>query len=236
MTTIVANPQVRFAPRTLARIAGVSYLLMIGAAFNEGYVIPHVVSANNPTATADNIRASAGLFRAGMFGDLTTGVFWVLTAMGLYLLLRHASQLAAGAMVVLAAVGGGIQVLNQLNQYTALTIATNDTYTHALGTSGANGLALLFAGMQQNGQLIDSVFFGLWLLPLAYLVLKSSYFPRFVGVLLIVATCGYIADSFAVLGNVPFGGLFLVPAGIGELTFLVALLVKGGRLPATVTP
>lgn len=236
MTTIAANPRVRFAPRTLARIAGVCYLLLIGAAFNEGYVIPHIVSADNPSATADNIRASAGLFRAGVFGDLLAGTFWVVLAMSLYLLLRHVHQLVAGAMVVLAAVGGGIQVLNQLNQYTALTIATSDTYTHAFGRSGANGLALLFAGMQQNGQIVDSIFFGLWLMPLGYLVMKSSYFPRIVGVMLIVGACCYFADSFAVLGNVPFGGLFIVPAGICELTFLVTLLAKGGRLPATVMP
>lgn len=48
MTTIAANPLVRFAPRTLARIAGVCCLLLIGASFNEGYVIPHIVSAGHP--------------------------------------------------------------------------------------------------------------------------------------------------------------------------------------------
>jgi hypothetical protein len=50
-------------------------------------------------------------------------------------------RLAAAAMVAFAAVGAGIQILNQLNQYTALTVATDPAYTHALGTSGADGLA-----------------------------------------------------------------------------------------------
>lgn len=235
MTTIAANPSVRFAPRTLARIAGVCYLLLIGAAFNEGYVIPHIVSSGDPTATADHIRASVGLFRAGVIGDLLAGTFWVVLAMSLYLLLRHVHQLAAGAMVVFAAVGGGIQVLNQLNQYTALSIATSDSYSHAFGTSGADGLALVFADMQHNGQVIDSIFFGLWLVPLGYLVIRSSYFPKAIGVILIAGAACYIADTFAILGDLgSLGDFLIIPAGLGELTFLVWLLATGGRLPAVV--
>lgn len=220
MTTIAADPPVRFAPRTLARIAGVCYLLLIGAAVNEGFVLPRLVHAGDPTATANDIRASSGLFRAGFLGDLVAGVFWLFLAMSLYVLLRHVHRLAAGAMVVFASAGAGIQILNQLNQYTALTIATGDTYPH--------DLALLFAGMQHDGYVIDSLFFGLWLAPLAFLVVRSGFLPKALGVLLFVGAGSYVADTFAITLNADtLGTLLLVPAGLSELTFLLWLLIKG---------
>jgi hypothetical protein len=69
------------SPRTLARIAGALYLLLFGAAFNEGYVLPHVVRSGDAAATGGNIRAHATLFRLGVFGDLTAGGLWLLLAM-----------------------------------------------------------------------------------------------------------------------------------------------------------
>jgi len=113
-------------PKALARTAGVLYLLLAGAAFNEGYVLPRIVKSGDAAATAGTIRASATLFRVGFVGDMVAATCWVLLAMALYLLLNHVHQLAAAAMVTFAVVGATIQYLNQLNQYTALTIATSD--------------------------------------------------------------------------------------------------------------
>jgi hypothetical protein len=102
-------------PRALARIAGVLYLCLTGAAFNEGYVLPRIVRSGDATATASNIGASATLFRLGFAGDLVAATCWLLLAMALYLLLSHVHQLAAAAMVTFAAVGAAIQYLNQLS-------------------------------------------------------------------------------------------------------------------------
>lgn len=229
---MTANQPIRFATPTLARIAGVCYLLLVGAAFNEGYVLPKIVASGDPAATAAHIRASSALFRAGFVGDMVAGVFWVLLALSLYLLLRNVHQLLAGAMVTLAAIGAGIQIFNQLNQYTALSVATDAAYQHAFGASGANGLALLFADAQHNGYVVDSLFFGLWLLPLGLLVFRSGAFPRALGGLLVVGACAYVLDTFAVfLDWGPLGSLLLIPAGLAELSFLLWLLVKGMREP-----
>src|SRR5262249_11809896 len=160
------------------------------AGFNEGYVLPRLVKSSDAAATADNIRASAMLFRAGFIGDLMAATFWLLTAMALYLLLRHVNQLAAAAMVTFAAVGAAIMGLNQLNQFTALTIATSPDYTRSFGKAGSDALTLLFSGMQHNGYVVDNMYFGLWLLPLAYLVIRSGYFPKVLGVLQIIACFG----------------------------------------------
>ena len=234
-------------PKALARTAGVLYLLLMGAAFNEGYVLPRIVKPGDAAATADSIRASATLFRAGFVGDMVAATCWLLLAMALYLLLNHVHQLAAAAMVTFTAVGAAIQYLNQLNQYTALTIATSDHYARAFGGPGSDGLALLFATMQHNGYLIDSMFFGLWLLPLGYLVIRSGYFPKPLGVLLIIGCIAYIASMFmrilAPAVGTSTAPLFITIAGTAELCFLAWLLIKavnapasGGQAPAIAQP
>ncbi|MGO9083116.1 MAG: DUF4386 domain-containing protein [Streptosporangiaceae bacterium] len=224
------------APKTLARTAGLLYLLITAAAFNELYVLPRIVRPGDAVATAGRIRASAALFRAGLAGDLVAATCWLLTAMALYLLLRHVHQLAAAAMVTFAAAGAAIQYLNQLSQYTALTVATSPDYARAFGQAGSDGLTLLFAGMQHDGYLIDSMFFGLWLLPLGYLVIKSGYFPRVLGVLLIIGCFSYVADLVAQIAAPGLGAtiapIVVAPAGIAELSFMLWLLVKGARVPA----
>jgi hypothetical protein len=224
------------APGTLARTAGILYLLLVGAAFNEGYVLPHIVAPLDATATADHIRASATLFRFGVVGDLVAGACWVLLAVALYALLRRVSPVVAVAMLTFAAVGGGIQCLNQLNQYTALTVATDEGYHHAFGKAGADALTQLFVSMQQNGYILDTVFFGLWLAPLGYLVIRSGYFPRVFGVLQITACSGYLADFFARfltpnLGPAVTAFVMVPTAAAAELGFLLWLLVKGARVP-----
>jgi len=224
-------------PKALARTAGVLYVLLAGAAFNEGYVLPRIVKSGDAAATAGNIRASATLFRVGFAGDLVAATCWLLLAMALYLLLNHVHQLAAAAMVTFAAVGATIQYLNQLNQYTALTIATSDHHTRAFGGPGSDGLTLLFATMQHNGYLIDSMFFGLWLLPLGYLVIRSGYFPRPLGVLLIIGCVAYIASMFlrvlAPAAGTSTAPLFITIAGTAELCFLAWLLIKAVNAPAS---
>jgi Domain of unknown function (DUF4386) len=149
---------VRTSPTRQARLAGLLYLLVTAAAFNEGYVLPRTVVAGDAVATAEHIRASSTLFRLGFLGDLVAGTCWLLTAMALYVLLGRVDHLAAAAMVIFAAVGAAIQCLNQLNQYTALTVATG---------GGPDSVALMFATLQHNGYAIDEVFFGLGWFPWA---------------------------------------------------------------------
>src|SRR5262249_7881784 len=140
----------------------------------------------------------------------------------------------AAAMVTLVAVSVAISCLNLLNQYTALTIATNADYTRALGKAGSDTLTLLFTDMQRNGGLINTIFFGLWLLPLGWLVIKSGYFPKLLGILLIAGCFGWLALFFAHY-LAPDLGKNIAPFvdildGIAELSFIAWLLAIGVRV------
>jgi Domain of unknown function (DUF4386) len=223
--------------RTLARIAGSLYLVVaVGGGFAELVVRSSIVEPGNAAATADNIRAAATLFRAGFIADLVQATFFLLTAMALYLLLRHVHELVARAMVLFVAVSVAIICLNLLNQWVALQVATGVGLASALGPAGADAVTGLFADMHRDGFLIAQLFFGLWLLPLGYLVLRSGWFPKVLGVLLIVGCFGYLVDLFAQFlapgiadGIEPF---VVAPAAVGELAFIAWLLVKGVPVPA----
>ena len=223
------------SPRTLARIAGSLYLIMFICALFAGQVRSRIVDPGDAAATAGNIRASATLFRVGFVSDLVQVTSMLLVAMALYLLLKHIHQLAAAAMVTFVAIAVAIGCLNLLNQYTALTIATGQDYTRAFGRPGSDALTLLFAGMQDNRYYISAMFWGLWLVPLGYLVINSGYFPKLLGVLLIIGGAGYLVDLFTrflAAGIAPAMSLLVVPGAAAELLFMAWLLVKGVRVPA----
>jgi len=217
------------AEKRMARIAGSLYLVVaVLGGFAELYVRARTVVPGDAAATAENIRGSATLFRFGFASDLVQATFFLFTAMALYLLLRHVNELVARAMVVIVAVSVAIICLNLLNQYMALQVATG-------GAEGSDALAGLFADMHAAGYLIAQIFFGLWLLPLGYLVYRSGYFPRVLGILLAVGCFGYLIDTFTrflapgIAGSV--SAIAVIPAAIGELSFVVYLLVKGVRVP-----
>ena len=218
--------------KRLARIAGSLYLVVaVLGGFAELYVRSRIVEPGNAAATADNIRASATLFRLGFASDLVQATFFLFTAMALYLLLRHVDELVARAMVVIVGVSVAIICLNLLNQFVALQIAVGEASVPA---AGSDALAGLFVEMHAAGYLIAQIFFGLWLVPLGYLVYRSGLFPRAIGVLLAVGCVGYLADTFVQFlapgiaeGVEPF---VATPAAIGELSLIVWLLVKGVRV------
>jgi hypothetical protein len=216
----------------LARTAGWLYLVVaVLGGFAELYVRSRIVVAGDGAATADNIRESATLFRLGFASDLVQATFFLFTAMALYLLLRDVSEMVARAMVVIVAVSVGIICLNLLNQRMALQVATR---------GGSDAVAGQFTDMHAAGYLIAQIFFGLWLLPLGYLVYRSGFVPRAIGVLLAVGCFGYLADTFVqflapgIAESVePF---VLAPAAVGELSLVVFLLVRGVRVVERRTP
>lgn len=218
--------------KRLARLAGSLYLVVaVLGGFAELYVRARIVVPGDAAATAGNVRASATLFRLGFASDLAQATFFLFTAMALYLLLRHVNELVARAMVVIVAVSVAIICLNLLNQFMALQVAIGE---------GSDALAGLFADMHAAGYLIAQIFFGLWLLPLGYLVYHSGFFPRAIGVLLAIGCFGYLADTFVQFlapGIAESVEPFVVaPAAVGELSLVVWLLVRGVRVVERRTP
>ena len=219
--------------KTLARIAGLLYLGTSVPFVFAVQVRSRIIEPGDAAATVHNIRASATLFRVGLVADLVSWAGFLVTALALYLLLKHTNQLAAVAMVASVAVMVAVGYLNTVNQYSALTIAMSAAYANGLGQAGANALVLMFTDVQSNGLDINELFFGLWLLPLSYLVIKSRYFPRVIGVLLIIAGLSWIGQFLVILLAPSLKGVISL-LGVGsdaELVFIGWLLVRGARPP-----
>jgi hypothetical protein len=229
------------SPKRLARIAGLFYLAVaIFGGCAEGFVDPKLYVAGNAPATAMNVVANAGLVRMGVVAHLVDGVFFVLTAVALYLLLNHVHKNVARVMVLFVALAVGIKCLNAVFQFEGLRVATDSSYAAAFGAAGSNAIVLLLLDIQHYGTLAAQVFFGLCLAPLGYLAYKSGLFPKALGVVLVAATVSYLLDvlvAFLVPDVAtqihPF--LTIVPI-IAEIWLLLYLLVKGVRVPAQGIP
>ena len=219
------------SPKRLARIAGVLYLLVgIFGGFSQGFVYPKIYAAGDAAATAGNLVANSGLVRMGVVADLVQATIWVFLALALYRLLKQVHQSAAFAMVVLATLGAGIACLNTVFEFEGMRVATG-AVSLAVGAAGTNALALLMVDAQHYGLLIDTVFQGLWLMPLGYLAYKSGLFPKALGALLVVAGVCYLVDVLAQFLAPDLGPriatFVVIPSAIAEISTVVYLLVIG---------
>ncbi len=230
------------SPKRLARIAGVLYLLVgIFGGFAEGFVYPKMYVVGDAATTARNLLANSGLVRIGVVADLFNATVWVFLGMTLYLLLKHVHKGAASAMVVLVAIGASIVCLNTVFEFEGLRAATGAINLAAFGTAGSNALVLLLLDTQHYGIFIAQIFFGLWLVPLGYLAYKSAgWFPKWLGVLLIVGGACYLVDLLAAFLVPDFGQnihtFVTIPSAIAEISMVLYLLVIGVKNVKTSKP
>ena len=226
---------VDISPQKTARIAGLLYLMIIiSGIFAEFIVRSSFIVPGNPAATASNIAASESLFRIGIASDLIMIICDVALALLFYVLLRAVSEslslLAAFFRLIQAAILGA----NLLTLFVVLQMLNGTGYLSGFGAHQLNALAFIFLDIHSIGYSIGLVFFGINCLILGYLVFASGYFPRILGVLLIMASAGYLVDSFACVLLTNYGAyenifnfVVFIPAFIGELSMCLWLLIKG---------
>lgn len=215
-----------------ARIAGLLYLILIIAGiFAEGFVRSSLIVPGDATATANNIMASEGLFRMGIAGDLIMIMCDVALGLIFYILLKPVSKslalLAAFFRLAQAATLG----INLLNLFFVLQLLSGAAYLTIFGADQLHALVLLFLNGHSIGYSIGLVFFGIYLFILGYLVFKSGYFPRILGVLLIIASLSYLMDSFTSFLFPSYEAItsqiMIAPTVIAELSLTLWLLIKG---------
>jgi len=217
-----------------ARIAGFLYLIMaITGIFGE-YVRSTLIVYGDAAATASNIMASESLFRIGFISDLTMITCYFLTACVLYMLLKPVNKNIALLFVLFTLGSVSVLFINALNQFATLLLLSGAGYLTIFGADQLNALAMLFLNLHKYGYTIAQIFFGLWLLPLGYLIFKSGYFPRILGILVMIACFGHLLEFFQVFlfpGYEVIAYPGLVAAMIGEFSFMFWLLIKGAKIP-----
>ncbi len=220
--------------KKIARIAGVLYLLVgIFGGFSEGFVDPKVYVPGDAAATAKIVAANSQLVRMGVVAHFLDGTFFILLAITLYRLLEHVNKSVARTMLILVAISTAIICLNAVFQFEALRVATDNSYVTAFKVAGSDALVQLLLDTHHYGTLVAQVFFGLWLLPLAYLAYKSGFFPKWLSVLLTVGGICYLTDMLASFLQPEFShrihAVVVIPSAIAEISMVIYLLAAGVR-------
>lgn len=224
-----------------ARSAGLLYLLVaLSAPFGLLYVPGKLFVTGNASATAENIRASEWLLRAGIASELIHQTIAVFLVLALYRLFKPVNEALAKQVVILGALlSVPIMFANVLNEVAAQILASGANFLSVFEKSQRDALAYLFLNLHSQGIIVASVFWGLWLFPFGLLVIRSGFIPRVFGFLLIIAGVGYLASSFATLVFPRYAQLvsqIAFPLEIGEVPIIFWLLIWGARTRPTDAP
>jgi hypothetical protein len=215
------------------RFAGLLYVLIsIPGAFALIYVPSKLIVDGNATATANNIAASETLFRLGIACQLISQVLFMWVALVLYDLLKAVNQRHASLMLTLIVVSIPIALLNELNTIAALILVRGAHFLSMFEKPQRDAPAMLFLNLHNRGFGIAGIFWGLWLFPLGLLVYRSGFFPRIVGVLLMLNCFTYPVNSFTSLLLPRYADIVsrrMMPFSFGELMFMFWLLIMGAK-------
>ena len=226
----------KIRPQLYARVCGFLYLYIFFAGmFAENFVRDRLVVATDASATAANIISNESLFRLGFSGEYLHLACDVAIAALLYALLRpvntYLSLMAAffrlTADIILAVAG--------IAQFAALRLLGQGDYLSSFQPTQLRSLALLAMRLHGDGYAVCLFFFSFACLLGGYLIYKSTFIPRAIGVLLAIAGLGYLTFTLIhFLSPHIAAGLFpgiFVPIFIGEFSLVVWLLLKGVNVP-----
>ncbi|MBU4267552.1 MAG: DUF4386 domain-containing protein [Acidobacteria bacterium] len=215
-----------------ARIAGFWYLLVaVFPVFSVMVVEAKLYVPGNAAATANNILASAGLFRLGFVSSLLGQICFLFLAHALYKLLKSVDKDLARLMVIFIVASVSVTYLNMLNQFASIRLSSGAGYLSAFEPAQLHALAMMFLEMHKYGNSSALIFYGLWLFPLGLLIFRSGFIPKALGVLLILGSLGDLIEFFRIFlfPNVKLTiyPLWLAVAAVAQVSFILWLLVKG---------
>src|SRR6266568_4124287 len=215
------------------RFAGLLYVLTsIPGFFAMMYVPSKLIVHGNAAATASNIAASETLFRLGIAAQLIGTAGFIFVALALYDLLKGVNRRYASLMVLLIVVSVPIAFLNELNSIAALVLVRGADFLSIFDKPQREALAMLFLNLHFYGFVVAEIFSGLWLFPLALLVYRSRFLPRFLGVWLALAGFAWVILSLTGILLPQYQdkvNTYLQPVIVGEIAFMLWLLIKGAK-------
>ncbi len=210
--------------RATARLTGLAYLgLLVFGPLGFMVIRGRLYVSNDAAETAANLIEREGLARLGIAADLVTALAQAVTAVLFILLFRRVHAFAAASITAFGLMSAAVLLFAAACSATALEVALDGTATSADD-------ALLLYRLQGSAWEVGGLFFGLWLFPMGWLVLRSAYMPRPIGWLLLLGGAGYLLSTFVNYLLPDATGLadaLVAPSTIGELWMIGYLLVKG---------
>lgn len=219
-----------------ARWAGGLYLTIVFMGlFNLMYVPSQLVVPGNAGETVERILAKETLYRIDMAVAVISVFTFLFLALVLYRLFKPVDQSLAAVMAILVLVQIPGSFVGGLLQLAALSLAHGSGFLSAVPQMEREALALLCIQINQEGAILASFAWGLWLFPLGMLVIRSNYMPKFIGFWLLVNGATYVALFF--IGTLwrsfyNTASNYAVPLLLAEVAFALWLLIKGIKLPS----
>jgi hypothetical protein len=224
--------RVEASPRVLSRIGGLLYLIIIVVGlFDEAFVRNRIIVSGDAAATAANIRSLESLWRFGIAAEFFLLICAIALTLIFFVLLRPVSRDLALLAVFFNLVSLAVEAAVQLYLLGALFPLGKAEYLRAFEPEQLYALASLSVRSHGFGFGVALIFFGCVCLIDGYLIFRSGYLPKAVGVLMQIAGLSYLTNSFALILAPDFASrifpAILVPAFVGEASLCLWLLVKG---------
>ncbi len=217
-----------------ARIAGLFYLVVVlSGLFHLLYVPGKLINWQNPAITLQNIIANETMFRLSLLAGCICYTAFLFLPLVLYKLLAPVNKVNAVAMAALALLSVPISFVNLLNKFAVLTLISKPD---AVAPPGLAAQVMQQLQYYSNGNLVASLFWGLWLLPFGWLVYRSGFLPKVLGVLLMAGCMGYVVNFVGELvfpiwyNKSGIDSWISIPGGLGEIGTCLWLLVMGVKV------
>ena len=215
-------------PNKTARVAGCLYLMLFPLGiFGIIYVPSSLIVLGDAATTASNIMANELLYRLSIVTALTLQIVYIFLALALYKLLNPVDKNNAVLMVILVLVAAPIAMLNELNHVAVLLVLSGSDFLTTFSLDQVQASVPLFLNLHEHGVFIAQIFWGLWLFPMGYLIFKSNFLPKALGILMIIGGFGYLVDSFVYFIFPDFDVTFSEFTFLGELLLPLWLMFKG---------
>jgi hypothetical protein len=210
---VIENP-VEISPKAKARLVGLFFLLTtVGGIIAEGFISSGLVVANDAGATARNILSNETMFRVGFAVYIIEMMCQVVMTVLFYDLMKPVSRSVARVSLFLNISGIVIKTMSRLFYVVPLLILGNAPYLNVFTPEQSQAMAMLSLGINSEGPVIGLAFFGFAGLLEAYLILRSTFLPKFLGVIGFLANAGWLLFLYPPLAY----RLFPIIAGIGLL-------------------
>jgi hypothetical protein len=229
----MANKKFETSPQVYARIGGLAYLIIIVAgALGEIFIRNKIIVSGDATATAQNISGSPLLWRIGIFGDLVMHVFDLVLGIIYYTLFKRVNKILALLSLLFGLIQTAVLLANKMNLMMPLFLLDDASYLKAFNLQQLQALSYLSIKAHEYGFGFGLIFFGFGCLIDGYLIFRSDFLPRILGIMIFITGLSYLTNSFLLIFS-PRSADSLFPtilgplAFIGELSLCLWLLVKG---------
>jgi hypothetical protein len=214
------------SPLFAARMGGFCWLMCFLTSIFPLVLVGRFIVNGDPAATATNLLANEALFRSGTAALLISTAFYIGATLFIYEVLKPVNRSLSLLAAFFSLVGCAVGALSCLFDFVPFILLKGAPYLSVYTTEQLQALSYMFLVVRARANDIGLVFFGLHCLGVGYLILKSTFLPRIIGALMVLAGCGWLTFLLPPLAQslAPFN---MLPGAVGELSLTLWLLIKG---------